>query len=86
VPTDKSDRGLDSPRAGRILLWFLGGVCAVLAVADLLYHKHVHFAFEGWFAFYGFLGFFSCFFLITASKGLRKLVKRDEDYYDRDYR
>ena len=86
MTTGNANRGLDSPRAGRILLWFLGGVCALLAIAELFFHKHVHFAFEGWFAFYGWLGFFSCFFLITASKGLRKLVKRDEDYYDRDYR
>ena len=41
---------------------------------------------EGWFAFYGWYGFISCFFLVIAARGLRKLVMRDEDYYDRDYR
>jgi len=86
MTTKEPERGLDSPRAGRIVLWCLGGVCALLALADLLVPKHVHFGFAGWFAFYGWLGFFSCFFLIMAAKGLRRLVMRDEDYYDRDYR
>jgi len=86
MTTDKSKSGLDSPRTGRIILWCVGGVCTLLALADLLYPKHVHYGFEGWFAFYGGLGFISCFFLITAARGLRKLVMRDEDYYDRDYR
>ncbi len=51
-------------------------VCAGLLGADLFYHKHVHFAFEGWF------GFFCCVALVLAAKEMRKLVKRDEDYYD----
>ena len=28
-------------------------VCAGLFAADFFYHKHVHFAFEGWFGFFG---------------------------------
>jgi hypothetical protein len=81
-----SKRGLDSPRAGRAVFWWLGGICALLALVDPFIHKHFHFGFEGWFAFYGVFGFLSCFVLVTAARGLRKLVMRDEDYYDRDYR
>ena len=61
--------------------------CVVLSLSiDLFYHKHVHYPFEDWFAFYGWYGFISCFFLVIAARGLRRLVMRDEDYYDRDYR
>ena len=79
-------RGLDSPRTARIIFWWVVGICALLALADLFYHKHVHYPFEDWFAFYGWYGFISCFFLVIAARGLRRLVMRDEDYYDRDYR
>jgi hypothetical protein len=57
-------------------------VCAGLLGADFFYHKHVHFAFESWFGFFGWFGFFCCVALVLAAKGMRKLVKRDEDYYD----
>jgi hypothetical protein len=86
MTTGKTKRGLDSPRTGRIIFWWIAGICALLAAADLLYRKHVHYPFESWFAFYGAYGFICCFFLVMAARGLRKLVMRDEDYYDRDYR
>jgi len=86
MTTGTNKRGLDSPRTGRIIFWCTGGICALLALADLFVHKHVHFGFEGWFTFYGVFGFLSCFVLVMAARGLRKLVMRDEDYYDRDYR
>jgi hypothetical protein len=54
-----------------------------LALADLFYTKHVHYAFENRFAFYGLFGFVACFFLVLAAKELRKVVMRREDYYDR---
>ena len=57
-------------------------VCVGLFAADFFYHKHVHFAFEGWFGFFGWFGFIGCVALVLAAKELRKLVKRDEDYYD----
>jgi hypothetical protein len=75
--------GLDSPRNGRRAFWGVAVVCAVLALADLFYTKHVHYAFESRFAFYGLFGFVACFFLVLAAKELRKVVMRREDYYDR---
>ncbi len=55
-----------------------------LFLADLLYHKHVNFPFEGWFGFFAWYGFVACVSLVLAAKGLRKLVKRDMDYYEHD--
>ena len=74
---------LVDPRFGRRLFWVVVVICAGLGLADLLYHKHTHFDWEGWVGFYGIFGFLSFVFLVLTAKGLRKLIKRDEDYYDR---
>lgn len=52
-------------------------------MADLVYHRHVVFDFESFPAVYGIYGFVSFVFIVFAGKGLRKLIMRDEDYYDR---
>ena len=65
------------------VFWVLVGVCVVLGLADLFYHRHTYFGFESFPAIYGLFGFASCVFIIFAGIGLRKLVMRDEDYYDR---
>ena len=74
---------LDNPRNVKTIVYSLYAVCALLMGADLLYHKHTHFDFENWFGFFGFFGFIACVCLVVAAKGLRKLLKREEDYYDR---
>lgn len=74
---------LDDPANTRKVYIGLWVACVVVMLLDFLYHKHVHYRFEelpGFFSFYGFLG---CVGLIFASIGLRKIVMRDEDYYDR---
>jgi len=60
-------------------------LCAAVALADLVYHKHVHegFGVEGWFNFYGFYAFVGCVVLAIFAGIVRALVMRDEDYYDR---
>lgn len=57
-------------------------ICAVLILVDLFYHKHGHFTFEGWFGFYALFGFIAYVFIVLSATQLRKLIKRDEDYYD----
>ncbi len=57
-------------------------ICGILLFADLFYTKHGHFSFENWFGFFAFYGFLSYFCIVTSAKYLRKLVKRDESYYD----
>ena len=63
-------------------MWGLAAVCFGLVAVDLFYHKHVHFGFEEWFGIYGFFGFLAFFFIVLAGKELRKVLMRDEDYYD----
>ncbi len=73
---------LDRPANVNKVVYALYAVCAMLVLADLLYHKHVHFDFEKWFGFFGFFGFVACVGLVLAAKVLGVLLKRDEDYYD----
>jgi len=74
---------LDNPRNVDKIFWCLVGVCALLTIADFIHHKHGHFSWEEWIGFYGFYGFLACVALVLMAKQLRKLLKRDEDYYDR---
>ena len=80
---EERKRWTDNPR---IVNWIVRGVfilAGVMILLDLVYHKHPHFqGLEGIFGFYGFYGFVACVALVIASKGLRVLLKRDEDYYD----
>ena len=74
---------LDDPANVRKLYYGLWALCILLLLADLFYQKHVHYAFEEWFGFSAIFGFLACVGLVFASIGLRKIVKRDEDFYDR---
>jgi len=48
-----------------------------------IYHQHNHFFFEEWFGIYGWFGFTACVGLVLAAKMMRKILQREEDYYDR---
>jgi len=72
---------LDKPDNVNRLVYVLYAVCAILILLDFLYHKHVNFPFEGWFGFFSWFGFIACVALVLLAKKMRKIVKRDEDYY-----
>jgi hypothetical protein len=77
-------RWLDHSHNVDIVVYALYTICAVVALLDLLSYKHhLHFGFEYWPGFYSIFGFAACVGLVLAAKQLRKVVKRDEDYYDR---
>jgi hypothetical protein len=73
---------LDNPKNVDKLVYAVYAVCAVLFFSDLIYHKHPHYEAEEWLGFYGVFGFVAFFGIVMAGKLLRKLIKRDEDYYD----
>lgn len=58
--------------------------CAVLVGLDLVLHRHVSHPWEGVFGFYAFYGFIACVLLVLIAKDMRKIVMRDEDYYEQD--
>ena len=59
--------------------FFLGA--AVLVVLDFVFHRHIYHSWERMPTFYAAFGFLGLSGLIVASKGLRRLVMRPEDYY-----
>jgi len=81
-PAGEPKRWLDERRNVDRVFHLLVGVCAALVAADLLYAKHGHFAFEDFVGFHAGFGFVAYVSLILTAKGLRRLTKRREDYYD----
>lgn len=81
----KPDNGhwLYRPRSLNGIFWGLILVCAALGFADLFYHRHTVFDFEAIPGFFSIFGFVVCVGLVLGAKELRKILKRDEDYYDR---
>ena len=76
-------RWLDEPKnVAKIYrgLWIFGGL---LALADLVVHRHAEAGIDGWLGFYAAYGFVACVALVLAAKLLRRIVMRPEDYYDR---
>lgn len=73
---------LDDPGNVTRIFYAIIAICVLLFAADLFYEKHPHFDFEGWFGFYAIFGFFAYAGIVLSAKQLRKLIKRDEDYYD----
>ena len=74
----------DNPKNVKRVIYLLVAVSAVLLLLDLFYtKKNTHYGLELTFGFYGLYGFVGCVFLVLAAKELRKVVMREEDYYDR---
>ena len=84
MPTEseKKKYWLDKPTNVNKLVYFLYGVCALLFLFDFFYARYGHYEFENWYGFYAIFGFISYVALIHVGKALRKLVKRNESYYD----
>lgn len=79
---DEPQRWLDRPETVTLIVRALWVVCGLLVLAEFFYHKHPYFEFDGLFAFYAVFGFAAYCTIVFSAKGLRKLIKRDEDYYD----
>jgi len=75
------------PSKVKVIIGFLFFICAMSVAAEFL-PSHPH-EFEGLeyinsFGFHAWYGFASCVLLVLAAAQMRKVVMRDEDYYDRD--
>ena len=82
-PRDERTYWLDDKRNVNKIVYGLYAICTVVGLADLFpYKHHLHFGFEYWPGFYSIYGFVSCVALVLAATQLRKILMRDEDYYD----
>ena len=71
-------------------VWYgLVGLCVFLIVIDTVYHstheKHGYFDFETAVGFHAGYGFVAFLFVVLTGKELRKILMRDESYYDIPY-
>lgn len=66
-------------------VWYaLLAVAAALTISEFAYEHHPHFDIEKIPEFFEIFGFLAFVFIVFAGKALRKLIMRDEDYYERD--
>lgn len=86
MPQDPRERRrwLDDPRHVDLLFHALVVACGVLVLLDAVVHRTIHESFEGLFGFYALFGFVGYVVLVMTAKQLRRVLKRDEDYYERD--
>lgn len=76
-------RWLDDPNNVTRLYRGLWAVGIVLLLLDWVVHRHEDVAFAATATFYAAYGFFACVLLVLAAKGMRRFLKRPEDYYER---
>ena len=72
---------VDKPGSANKIFWALVVVCGLLFFVDFTFEKHGHFDVENLPGFFGAYGFVMFTGLILAAKGLRVLIKREEDFY-----
>jgi hypothetical protein len=72
----------DKPANVRLVLRVFYGLCALLLIGDLVIHRHVLHPWERLFGFYPLFGFVACVLLVLVATQMRKLLMRDEDYYE----
>ncbi len=76
----------ETPRrrsAGNLLSYLVYAVCGLLLILEFVVPRHTYFTPEGLFGFYAIMGFGAYLTVVFTAKGLRRLVRRPEDYYDR---
>ena len=74
----------DDPGNTRRVVRGLVVACVLLFGLDAVLHRHVAHPWEGMFGFYAIYGFIACVLLVLLAKEMRKLVMRDEDYYEKE--
>ncbi len=81
---DDDPRWLDEPRNVTRIVYGLAALCALALVADFFYTKKPYFDIERFPGFYALYGFVVSTALVLTAKQLRRVLRRDEDYYERD--
>lgn len=73
----------DKPENIRIMLNVFYVLCALLVLVDFFVHRHIYHSWENIPAFYAIYGFVGCVVLVLIAKLMRKVVMKEEDYYDK---
>ncbi len=93
APDGKRKHFFDDPRNVRFVLRILFAVCAVVLALDIVNLgmqlldagelRHAEHPWERLTGFHAIYGFVACVALVLIAKELRKILMRDEDFYDR---
>lgn len=73
---------LDLNRLGSRFTSFLLVIAVILLVVEFLVHRHGETHLEESFMFPAIFGFIAFIFIVEVGKILRRLIMRDESYYD----
>lgn len=79
---DKKQYIFDNPKNVKLLIRALYACCIILFALDLVIHRHIYHPWEEFIGFYAFYGCLACVVLVLLAREMRKVVMRDEDYYD----
>ena len=74
----------EKPENIRMILRVFFAICAVLVAADFVIHRHTYIVWEEIPAFYAIYGFVACVILVLIATQMRKVLMREENYYDDD--
>ena len=74
----------DNPRNVSLLTRGLYIVCILLVVLEFIVHRHVAHEWESLVGFYALFGFIAYTAIVWTATQLRRILKREEDYYDVD--
>lgn len=81
--SDPGDTGwADRPHVQRLIRIVLYVVCAGLLLAEFLVHRHPYNRVEAVPLLYAMYGFAALIVAVAVAKGLRRMLKRDDDFYD----
>ena len=72
----------DNPKNVKILIRSLYACCIILFTLDLFIDRHIYHPWESFLGFYAIYGCLACVVLVMIAREMRKVVMRDEDYYD----
>ena len=72
----------DKPENVKRVLNVFYTLCVILVLADFVVHRHIGLVWENIPAFYAIYGFVACVALVVVAKLIRKVVMRNEDYYN----
>lgn len=72
----------DKPENVKLILRVFYVLSGLLVLIDFVYHRHMEHPWEKVPAFYCIYGFVACVILVLIASQMRKLVMREEDYYD----
>ena len=72
----------DKPKNVQRLMRGFYVCCVLLVLAEFAIHRHIVHPWEWIFGFHALYGFVACVVLVLIATQMRRLLMRDEDYYD----